>query len=227
MVIYDASFITFALIAFSLSTVPFYIYCTWKNSNEWTEKLSIIIPVVILWWLLMLWVNLSWITANFPADWATGPLLFLVIWILWWYLPRKRLVWKWLNQRWLVWLQLYRVIWWFFLIELSRGNMPWQFAYPAWFGDIATALIAAYMLFRYKWEEFPKWGIVFLAVFGILDFVSAVSFWVTTSIWVIPTSIENLVWQFPTWMIPFYLMSVAIGFHILSLTEMKRASWNN
>ena len=65
-----------------------------------------------------------------------------------WLLPSLTLFWKrdWflsqrLSQKWLIGHKLFEVIGGVFLIEMTLGNLPGIFAYPAGIGNIFVALV--------------------------------------------------------------------------------------
>ncbi len=125
-----------------------------------------------------------------------------------------------LSQRWLVGLQVFRVIGGVFLIEMAIGNQPGIFAYPAGIGDIAVGLVAIAILFFFRSAaSIPRIPILFLIAVGLLDFISAFFFGFGSS----PTPLQlfypevpNRIILFPTGMIPLFLVPYAIFFHTLS-----------
>ena len=112
------------------------------------------------------------------------------------------------------------------MIEMTRGNVPAVFAYPAGVGDIFVALVALAVLLKYRKAEYVSKNAIYLViVVGITDFVSAFFFGFTSSETpfqlFFPDEPSKLIW-FPTGMIPLFLVPYAIFFHTLSaLNEMK------
>jgi hypothetical protein len=105
--------------------------------------------------------------------------------------------------------------------------LPGEFAIPAGFGDVLTALLALPVAalyaagFKYRNQLVVLWN-----MFGIVDLVIAV----TTGFLTSPTPLQmlafdqpnNLVGMFPLVMIPIYGVPLSIVFHIASLTKLAR-----
>jgi hypothetical protein len=145
-----------------------------------------------------------------------------------WILPSLILYWRrsWflsqeLSQKWLVGLQLFRVIGGVFLIEMVRGHITGVFAYPAGIGDIVVGLAALGILLAYKKSEhIPGAFIIFVIALGVADFLSAFFFALTSTqgpFQLFFPAIPNRLIIFPTGMIPLFLVPYAIFFHVLSL----------
>ena len=136
-----------------------------------------------------------------------------------------------LSQKWLIGLQLFRVIGGVFLIEMAMGNIPGIFAYPAGVGDIAVALVALAVLLRFRGTERIPGGAVFLVIgLGVLDFLSAFFFGFTSSetpVQLFFPDVPNAVVVFPTGMIPLFLVPYAIFFHTLSGLNYARYGGRN
>jgi len=153
-----------------------------------------------------------------PVLWVT-PTLILFVWRDWF-------VDRWLCQKWLIGLQLFRVIGGVFLIEMARGNIPGIFAYPAGLGDLAVAAIALVVLLRY-WnaKPFPAGAVYFVIAAGVLDFLSAFFFGFGSSetpVQLFFPEVPNQVIVFPTGLIPLFLVPYAIFFHALSWLSYRR-----
>lgn len=147
-----------------------------------------------------------------PVVWIL-PSLVLFIWRDW-FLSQP------LSQKWLIGLQLFRVIGAVFLVEMLMGNIPEIFAYPAGIGDVLVALIALMALIASRNTRRVNSGAIKLViVVGVLDFMSAFFFGFTSSetpLQLFFPTIPNNVTVFPTGMIPLFLVPYAIFFHILS-----------
>ena len=150
-----------------------------------------------------------------------------------WLLPSLILVWKrdwfvdrWLCQKWLIGLQLWRAIGGLFLIEMARGNIPAIFAYPAGLGDLAVAFIALVVLVKHwNTKPFPGWAVYLVIAAGVLDFASAFLFGFGSSetpLQLFFPEIPNQVILFPTGLIPLFLVPYAIFFHTLSWLSYRR-----
>jgi hypothetical protein len=179
----------------------------------------------LVWGSFMAWVCLRQIPDKLGL---MGDLIVPLAWILpslilyWqrsWFLSQK------LSQKWLVGLQLFRVIGGVFLIEMVRGHIPGVFAYPAGIGDIIVALAAFGILLAYKKSEhIPGVFIIFLIVLGVADFLSAFFFALTSTqgpFQLFFPAIPNRLIIFPTGMIPLFLVPYAIFFHVLSLLNFQ------
>ncbi len=153
-----------------------------------------------------------------PLMWVT-PSLVLFIWRDWF-------VDRWLCQKWLIGLQLWRAIGGVFLIEMARGKIPGVFAYPAGIGDLTVALVAALVLLKY-WnaERIPGRAVALVIVLGVADFISAFVFGFGSSetpLQIFFPEVRNDVIAFPTGMIPLFLVPYAIFFHLLSALSYRK-----
>ena len=153
-----------------------------------------------------------------PLMWIT-PSLILFIWRDW-FLDR------WLCQKWLISLQLWRAIGGVFLIEMARGNIPGIFAYPAGIGDLTVAAVAALVLLKY-WnaERIPGGAVALVIVLGVAVFLSAFFFGFGSSetpVQIFFPEVPNNVIVFPTGMIPLFLVPDAIVFHVLSALSYRK-----
>ena len=175
----------------------------------------------LIWGSFMVWVCLSQIPGKLGLG---GNLIVPLAWILpsiilyWqrsWFLSQE------LSQKWLVGLQLFRVIGGVFLIEMVRGHIPGVFAYPAGIGDILVGATALGVLLAYtKRGRIPGAFIIFVIALGIADFLSAFFFGFTSTqgpFQLFFPAIPNRLIIFPTGMIPLFLVPYAIFFHVLSL----------
>ncbi|MEM6427742.1 MAG: hypothetical protein AAF708_00780, partial [Deinococcota bacterium] len=179
------------------------------------------------------WAILAWLIVRAERLVGTGPiaealpLIILISAVLMTTIFAKVIVGRGLNQRWLIGLQLFRAIGMVFVLEWSRGNLPAIFALPAGWGDLATALVALAVLLIYRRRAIPKPAIYAVAAVGILDAISAFFFGFFSS----PTTLQlfafdrpNQVASYPTGLIPYFLITFAVLFHILSLTEAHRTA---
>ena len=152
-----------------------------------------------------------------------GGLLVLAAWILpSIYLFSQRNSFRFLNQRDLIGLQIFRFIGGFFILEMFRGHIPGVFAWPAGIGDILVALIATFLLLSYR--DIPRWGVILVLVAGLADFTVAFFFGVTSQpgpLQLFSKDFNNQLGLFPTGLIPIFLVPYAIVFHTLSWINLK------
>ncbi|UCH46419.1 MAG: hypothetical protein JSU95_09790 [Betaproteobacteria bacterium] len=133
-----------------------------------------------------------------------------------------------MSQRWLVGLQVWRVIEGLFLIEMARGNLPGMFAYPAGIGDIVVGVTAAVALIAYRSRaQLPRAALLTVLVLGVADFLGAFFFGFTASKGpqqLFFPEVTNDLLLFPTGMIPLFLVPYAIFFHTLSWLSLRQAA---
>ncbi|MEN0020235.1 MAG: hypothetical protein AAF747_05070 [Planctomycetota bacterium] len=224
--IYEAHPISVFIVALAMLMTPFWIVATYAFSGADLRKGAILGGLWALFGALMLCVCLWDVPGGLGL---AGNLIVLVAWLV----PSGLLVAfrRWalaepLSQRWLVALQLWRVIGGVFLIEMARGNVAAVFAWPAGIGDILAGLLALVVLLASrKMPSIPAGMVVAVAVFGIADFVSALFFGVTSSnspANLFPQDTPSRLIDFPSGMIPLFLVPFAIFFHTLSLLELRR-----
>ena len=219
--ILDAHFITVFIVVGSIMVTPFYVLGTYVFSDASPKKGLQIGTMFLIWGAFMFWVCLSdtprrlGLVGNLivPISWLLPSLILL--WKKDWFLSQQ------LSQKWLIGLQLFRVIGGVFLIEMTRGNIPGIFAYPAGLGDILVGLVALTVLLVYReGENIPKAGIFLVFGLGVTDFLSAFFFGITSSqgpLQIFHPAINNNLILFPTGMIPLFLVPYAIFFHTLSI----------
>jgi hypothetical protein len=155
-----------------------------------------------------------------------GPAVALIILFLW--TTQALLIWKCrnyfqgLDQRKLVGLQIIRLVGGTFIIEMTRGHVPTEFALVAGIGDIIVGLTAFLLFVLYK--KIPSWGIKLVLIIGVIDFTSAIIFGITSQpnpIQIFAIGFDNQVNLFPTGMIPFFLVPYTIVFHVISFINLK------
>jgi hypothetical protein len=127
----------------------------------------------------------------------------------------------------LVGVQCYRGLGGIFLVLHGLGLLPGEFALPAGFGDVLTALLALPVAALYATGYRGQDQLVLLCnIFGLIDLTVAV----TTGFLTSPTSLQmlafgqpnTLVGLFPLVMIPIYGVPLSIVLHIASLTKVAR-----
>ncbi len=209
---------------------------------HWLSVVIITFTCIILpfYWSVILHSSkaqkLGWLTAALAAPVATavlfniprtldpwGNLLLALLWIIpalmtW----RYREYFKGLDQRNIISFQLFRFAGATFLIEMLRGNIPSSFALPAGIGDIMVGLLAVYLVLGYK--EPPRWGVLALIIAGLLDFVGAFFFGITSfegPMQLFAFGFENKTMLFPIGLIPLILVPYAITCQVISLINLK------
>lgn len=226
--IMNAHFLTVTVIAAAMLVTPFYVFATYVFSGASARKGALIGTGFLVWGAVMTWVCLSDIARS------VGPLGNLIVPICWiapslilifgrnWFLSEP------LSQRWLVGLQVWRVIGGVFLIEMARGNLPGVFAYPAGIGDIAVGVVAAFALIAYRNRaQLPRTALITVLVLGVADFLGAFFFGFTSSEGpqqLFFPKVTNDLLLFPTGMIPLFLVPYAIFFHTLSWLSLRQTT---
>ena len=110
----------------------------------------------------------------------------------------------------------------YFLVLYHRGEMPYSFAVPAGWGDIATAILALILLLAAKTER--RTGLrlyVIWNVFGLIDILAVVGNAATTAIRD-PESMQALL-QLPCSLLPTFLVPIIIVSHIVLFLILSRA----
>lgn len=222
----NASPVTVVVVMAAFLVTPIHVLATYTFSGASKRKGLRIGAAWLLLGAFMFWVCLADIPRRLglagnlvvPVMWLT-PSLVLFIWRDWF-------VDRWLCQKWLIGLQLWRAIGGVFLIEMARGNIPGIFAYPAGLGDLAVAAIAAVVLIRY-WnaKPFPAGAVYLVIAVGVLDFLSAFFFGFGSSetpVQIFFPEVPNNVIVFPTGLIPLFLVPYAIFFHTLSWLSYRK-----
>jgi len=116
---------------------------------------------------------------------------------------------------WLIILQVYRTEGSIFLLVMSMGFLPSVFAIPAGIGDILAgifAIPASYML--YKKKRYARPVAIGVTIFGIADFVMAITIGVSIS----PSVLQNTFLL----IIPAFLVPFALVVHMFTLIRLKR-----
>ena len=227
----DSHIVTIVIIVGSIMVTPLYVFATFVFSNASKAKGLILSVAFLLFGAFMFWVCLS-NTADKVG--AIGQLIVPAAWFLpslFLYLLKDWILSEPLSQKWLIGLQVFRVIGGVFLIEMVLGNIPGIFAYPAGFGDIAVGLLAGATLLIYKdHARIPTTLIFLVLILGVSDFLSAFFFGFTSSdssLQLFYPEVENRTLLFPTGMIPLFLVPYAIFFHLLSLLNYLKFECNS
>ncbi|CAB1081382.1 hypothetical protein D1AOALGA4SA_9035 [Olavius algarvensis Delta 1 endosymbiont] len=217
----DAHFLSVVIVVGSIMVTPIYVMATYVFSGASARKGWQIGCVFLLWGAFMFWVCLSEMPRKLGL---AGNLIVPVAWLV----PSLILYWRkdWflsleLSQKWLVGLQIFRLIGGVFLIEMAMGHIPGIFAYPAGIGDLLVGTVAiAVLLANRDNDRIPGKIIMVVVIFGMADFLNAFFFGFFSSpvpVQIFFPAIENRNIYFPTGMIPLFLVPYAIFFHFLSL----------
>lgn len=216
----DAHPLTVCIVVGSVMVTPLYVFATYVFSGASNMKGLQLGVAWLVFGALMCWVCLSRLPLKLGLP---GNLIVPVAWILptsTLFMSRKWALDEPLSQKWLVGLQLFRVIGAVFLVEMARGNIPGIFAYPAGVGDVLVAVVALAILLRYRRTTIIPSGALFLVIgLGVADFLSAFFFGFTSShtpVQLFFPAVPNNTLVFPTGMIPLYLVPYAIFFHGMS-----------
>lgn len=227
---YDYSILTEIVVVFTWATPAWYMYITFRESgrsqrNSW---IAFVIPLI--------WAVLAWYLARTDFSWADSPiyqarpLIIMGVSVALTAIFSRRIIGPGLSQRWLIGIQLFRAIGLVFILEWARGNLPAIFAQPAGWGDLATAVVALIVLLRYRVGEIPATAIWTVALVGIADAISAFFFGFfssATPLQLFSQDFPNRVIEYPTGLIPLFLICFAVCMHVLSLAELRRTQRMN
>ncbi|MDH3656221.1 MAG: hypothetical protein OEN21_18320 [Myxococcales bacterium] len=222
----DAHPLTVIVIISAFLVTPIYAFATYVFSGASKRKGLRLGAGFLVFGTLMFWVCIADIPRRLELP---GNLIVPIAWILpslILYIWRDWFLDKWLCQKWLIGLQLFRVIGGVFLIEMVRGNIPGVFAYPAGLGDLAVAVVAALVLLTY-WnaKRIPGAAVYLVIALGVADFLSVFFFGFGSSetpIQLFFPEVPNQVIVFPTGLIPLFLVPYAIFFHTLSWLSYRK-----
>jgi uncharacterized membrane protein (DUF485 family) len=222
----DAHPVTVLVIIAAFLVTPIYALATYVFSGASKKKGLRIGAAFLVFGTLMFWICIADVPRRLdlsgnlivPTAWIL-PSLVLYVWRDW-FLDR------WLCQKWLIGLQLFRAIGGVFLIEMVRGNIPGIFAYPAGLGDLTVAFVAAAVLIKY-WNarRIPGAAVTLVIVLGVADFLSAFFFAFGSSqtpFQLFFPEVPNQLIVFPTGLIPLFLVPYAIFFHTLSWLSYRK-----
>ena len=225
-IVTEASPITIFIIVASMMLVSSYFIAMYSSNGASLRKGVIISTLVAIWGAIMFYFCLSYTISKLgllglfviPLSWIIPSLII--------YIKRDWFLEKPISQKWLVGLQVFRIIGGVFLIEMVVGDIPAVFAYPAGIGDLIVGCFALIGLiyFRHR-ENFPNKFVILIIVIGIIDFISAGFFGFTTGESPLqlffPPEKSTLIY-FPTGMIPLFFVPIAIMFHTLSWLNFRK-----
>ena len=128
---------------------------------------------------------------------------------------------------WLVAAQVYRVGGGIFLVLWLDGRLPWQFALPAGFGDVATGIAAVFVAMQLEQNKPGSDRAVYAwSLFGIADLVIALTMGALTSPGLphlVAFDTPNmLITAYPLVMVPTFAVPLALILHGLVLWRLRQ-----
>jgi hypothetical protein len=132
-----------------------------------------------------------------------------------------------LDLRLLTAMQAWRIIGAMFLVLMSLGVLPGTFAWPAGIGDLIVGASAPFVVLAIS-RQTPGWRkhVVFLNVFGLLDFVGAIGGGVLSGrspVGILHGDVTtDIMQELPLSVIPTFAVPFWIVLHIISLIKL----WN-
>lgn len=132
-------------------------------------------------------------------------------------------------QRWIVTVQVYRVLGLIFLALYAAARLPAEFAWPAGAGDFLVGLFAPFVGLAYARGWRGSAGLVRAwNLLGLADLVVAV----TTGFLSSPSPVQilaldrpnRLIVAFPLVMIPVFLVPLSVLLHLASLQKLRRTA---
>ncbi len=223
----DAHPLSIMIVTSAMLVTPLYLFCVYHYSGASVSKGLALAGIFLVWGSVMTWFSI----ANIPD--ALGPAGALVIPICWLvpslllFLNQDWVLAEPLSQRWLIGLQVWRLIGGVFLIEMINGNIPGIFAYPAGLGDMLVGVVALIVLLIFRSAAIPRWAVLLVIGLGVFDFLSAFLFgYLSTpgALQLFYPEIDNRVISYPTGLIPLFLVPYCIFFHALSWLSLKRGA---
>lgn len=126
-----------------------------------------------------------------------------------------------LNLRTLTLVQSWRVIGLTMIVLASYGMLPWLFAGPAGFGDIAVGATAAYSALSLanpsNRRSFIRWQLL-----GMLDLVTALSLAALSGIVTPHSPSASLMTVLPMSLIPTFGVPLYLILHLISIAQARR-----
>lgn len=222
---YDFSWITEVIVVATWGLAPWFTFIALRESGRPLRLAWTAFAAVALWGLFA-WVSVRTDLVTFQGIlFEARPIVVLAVALTTTIALAPRIVGPGLEQTWLIGLQLFRAIGLVFLLEWTRGNLPAIFAHPAGWGDLAAALAALAVLVHFRGRSIPPRAAYFVAAIGIADVINAFFFGFLSS----PTPLQlfafdrpNRVIEYPTGLIPMFLITLALCFHVLSIAEARR-----
>jgi hypothetical protein len=146
---------------------------------------------------------------------------------LFWQWPALRRIIELVPQRWIVGVQVYRVLGLIFLVLYAGGRLPGEFAWPAGAGDVMVGLLAPVAAMAYAREGRGSSGLLrSWNLLGIGDLVVALA----TGFFTSPSQLQMLAFDrpnvlvsmFPLVMIPVFLVPLSVLLHLASLEKLRQ-----
>jgi hypothetical protein len=217
---------TEALILLLLGCPMWHLLWISRQSGHSYLRSAAIVSCAVIW---SVWSFLA-VKTGFDREWfgsasAARPLTYLAVVSIIAWTARNFLVGPNVSQHLLIGLQIIRPIGMVFVLETSLGNLPGVFSYPAGFGDLAVGLTALYVVFRYRGSSVPPSAVRLVAALGLIDFASAFFFGFTSSatpVQLFAFDNPNTVIEYPTGLIPLFLVPYAVAAHTWSLVQLRR-----
>ncbi|HEX3035843.1 MAG TPA: hypothetical protein VHT73_12080 [Thermodesulfobacteriota bacterium] len=180
-----------------------------------------ILVVALVWFLLALLIGASGLLASIPPPFQQAFLfsLVIVLLLLFW---RSFLFREWLlsvDIRVLVLIHLSRFVGIYFLVLYSRGDLPYAFAVPGGWGDIAVAATAIPVSLFLQNEGAISRRILFLwNVFGLVDILLVIA----TASRLAMANPESMValTRLPLSLLPTFLVPIIVFTHIIIFVRL-------
>ena len=224
---YNYSIITEIIVVFSWAVPPWFMFITFRESGRSLKEAWRAFAVLLMWGVLAWWMVKADIFREGHILLDARPLIIMFLAVAAAIVFARRIVGTGLNQKWLIGLQLFRAIGMVFVLEWARGNLTGVFAHPAGWGDLAAALAALAVLIRSRGRQPTTGEIITVSAVGIADAVSAFFFGFfssATPMQLFSHDFPNRVIEYPTGLIPLYLICFAVCLHVLSLAEWRRST---
>jgi hypothetical protein len=214
------------LVAFALFLVMWH-----ERTSDQTARVAVMSGIVLLAWLVGTGI-LAWRGFYFPP--VSGPppvgvqlavaLIGMALALTW--SPSLRSVLT--NQKNLVRLNVWRLVGAVFLALMVTNQVPALWALPAGLGDVAIGATAFWVASRLDAPGGTRRAIIF-NLLGLLDLVVAVGLGMTispgpTQVFKLTPSGEVLT-HFPLVLVPTFLVPLAITLHVVSLWQLRGATW--
>jgi hypothetical protein len=132
------------------------------------------------------------------------------------------------NQRYLIRLNVWRLVGAVFLLLMFAGQVPALWALPAGIGDIIVGTEAFWVASRLGKPGGTRLAVAF-NILGLIDLVTAITLGIGTSpgpaqlFHTTPTA--ELLTHFPLALVPTFLVPLAIMLHVISLWQLSGRSW--
>ncbi len=225
--IHPFSPITEAIVLFAWAA-PFWHMLMIQLEAKASKPKIILISTFMFAWTMFAYAAIRYNADALLFDGFPGrPLAYLIMAIIVSYFLRNWLLGNraGVSQRLLIGLQLFRPLGMLFVLEHERGILPAIFAHPAGWGDLLAGIVAAYVLIKYHGKTIPAKAVITVAVVGIADFTMAFTLGFLSSespLQLFSHDHPNIVIDYPTGLIPLFLVPYATVAHILSLAQLQR-----